>query len=252
VSSFTDDNLIADFVTESREHLAAIEPDLLAMEQNGSHVPAEVINRVFRAIHSIKGGAGFLAFEHLKGLSHAMESLLMQVRDGKLAVGPDLMDAVFAGLDKLRAMLDDIQASDAVPCEKELKDLEAILERKGVVPGATVKGKVKGGPEFNLDAEATRSALRKGMVFYQATAYLHRDIRDQGMTPLTFLNNALSVGVLLDAYLDIMGIPELEACLETDLPVTLLFATVLEPDLAALALKLPVAQTKAMDMTALK
>ena len=65
MSSFADENIISDFVTESREHLTSIEPDLLSMEQLGSSAPAEVINRVFRAIHSIKGGAGFFAFENL-------------------------------------------------------------------------------------------------------------------------------------------------------------------------------------------
>ena len=60
MSSFADESIISDFVAESREHLATIEPDLLRMEQEGAKVSAEVINRVFRAIHSIKGGAGFL------------------------------------------------------------------------------------------------------------------------------------------------------------------------------------------------
>ena len=252
MSSFADENIISDFVTESREHLSSIEPDLLTMEQLGSSAPAEVINRVFRAIHSIKGGAGFFAFENLKHLSHAMESVLMQVRDGKLEVTPEIMDVVLASLDRLRAMLDDINASDAVPCEKELAALAGVLERQGVAPGATVKGRIKGGPEFDLDAEAVRSSLRRGMTMYQATAYLHKDIKDQDLTPLAFLNNALSVGTLLDAYLDVLAIPDLAHCLDTDLPVTLLFGTVLEPDLAAMALKLPVAQLKAMDMSALK
>ena len=94
MSELMDASLVADFVTESREHLDGIEPDLLAMEQEGQQVSGETINRVFRAIHSIKGGAGFLAFEGLKGLSHAMESVLMLVRDGKLSVSPELMDVL--------------------------------------------------------------------------------------------------------------------------------------------------------------
>ncbi|MDR3673546.1 MAG: Hpt domain-containing protein, partial [Holophaga sp.] len=86
MGSLADDNLILEFVAESREHLSTIEPDLLAMEQEGAHTSQEVINRVFRAIHSIKGGAGFFAFEAIKSLSHIMESVLMQVRDRAMAV----------------------------------------------------------------------------------------------------------------------------------------------------------------------
>jgi two-component system chemotaxis sensor kinase CheA len=253
MSSFADESIISDFVAESREHLGAIEPDLLAMEQDGRKAVGEVINRVFRAIHSIKGGAGFFAFESLKKLSHAMESVLMQVRDGKLTVDPTLMDVVFGALDRLRAMLDDIQSSDSVPCEKELEALKGILDRQGVASGQTVKAQAKGGgPQFDLDAEGVRSALRRGMILYHATAYLHRDIRDHGLTPLAFLNNALSVGNCLDAYIDVMAIADLSDCLNQDLPVTLLFGTVLEPELAALGLKLPPSQLRALDMEALK
>ncbi len=253
MASLADESIIADFVAESREHLSSVEPDLLAMESLGAKVSQEVINRVFRAIHSLKGGAGFFAFEALKKLSHAMESVLMLVRDGKLSPAPDIMDCLFTGVDRLRAMLDDIQASDNVPFAKELANLEAILSGKGVNLGETVKGREKGSKrDFDLDAESVRSALRRGMNLYRANAYLHRDIKDQGLTPLAFLNNAMSVGACLDAFIDIDAIADLENCLEQDLAVTLLFASVLEPDLAALALKLPVEQVKVLEVKALK
>lgn len=253
MTSLADESIIADFVAESREHLSTIEPDLLAMEDLGSKVSQEVINRVFRAIHSLKGGAGFFAFEALKRLSHAMESVLMLVRDGKLHPTPELMDSLFTGVDRLRAMLDDIQASDSIPYAKELAGLEVILSGQGVNLSETVKGREKGTKrDFDLDAEGVRSALRRGMNLYRAIAYLHRDIKDQGLAPLQFLNNALSVGMCLDAFIDIEAIADLEHCLEEDLPVTLLFASVLEPDLAALALKLPVEQVKALEVKALK
>ena len=254
MASLADDSIISDFVAESREHLNTIEPDLLAMEEQGSGAPQEVINRVFRAIHSIKGGAGFFAFEHLKQLSHAMESVLMQVRDGKLLIQAEVMDTLFTSLDRLRAMLDDIHASDLVPVDTELAALKTILKNNGISPDAQVKGQSKNPalPAFNLGAEEVRSAINRGMRIYHATAYLHRDIARQDMTPLAFLNNALSVGQMLDAFIDIGAIADLEGCLEADLPVSLLFASVLEPDLAALALKLPEAQISALDMAHIK
>ena len=53
------DELVNDFVTESREHLAQVESDLLGLEASGE-APEEATNRVFRAVHSVKGVAGFL------------------------------------------------------------------------------------------------------------------------------------------------------------------------------------------------
>lgn len=256
MSSLVDESIITDFVAESRDHLNSIEPDLLVMEQGGEALSQNVINRVFRAIHSIKGGAGFLAFESLKKLSHSMESVLMLLREGKLAVNSEIMDILFAGLDRLRTMLDDIRASDSIPCQTELVRLNVILEGQGIVPGAMVHVQSDtSSPEkrvFDLDAESVKAALNRGMSIYHATAYLHRDIKDQGKTPMVFLNNALSVGQCLDAFIDLGAIAELEHCLEQDLAVTILFATVLEADLAALALKLPMEQLERLDTTAIR
>ena len=251
--SLADESIIAEFVAESREHLSTIEPDLLAMEEQGAKVPQEVINRVFRAIHSLKGGAGFFAFEALKRLSHTMEGVLMMVRDGKLVPTGDVMDCLFTGVDRLRAMLDDIQASDNVPFAKELAALEAILGGIGVDLAETVKGREKGTKrDFDLNAESVRSALRRGMNLFRAVAYLHRDIKEKGVEPLAWLNNAMSVGSCLDAFIDVEAIADLDHCLEQDLPVTILFASVLEPDLAALALQLPPEQVKVLEVKALR
>jgi len=256
MSSIVDESIVSDFVAESREHLNTIEPDLLAMEQSGADLSANVINRVFRAIHSIKGGAGFLAFDSLKKLSHVMESVLMLVRDRKLQVDSRIMDVLFAGMDRLRAMLDDIQASDSIPCDVEIERMKEILGGQGVDPGAQLKVHSLPGSRprraFDLDAESVKSALAHGMNLYHATAYLRRDIKDQGLTPLDFLNNALSMGQCLDAYIDLGDVPDLEACLKQDLPVTILFSTVLEADLAALGLNLPKEQVAMLDMKALR
>jgi len=254
MASLADESIIAEFVAESREHLSTIEPDLLAMEELGAKVSQEVINRVFRAIHSLKGGAGFFAFESLKRLSHTMEGVLMLVRDGKLHPTPEIMDRLFSGVDRLRAMLDDIHASDTVPIEKELAALKLILEHQGISPDARVLARSKdpSHPGFDLGAEEVRSAIKRGMRIYHAVAYLHRDIAEQGLTPVAFLNNALSVGQCLDAFIDIGAIAGLEECLEQDLPVSLLYGSVLEPDLASVALRLPQNQITALDMAQIK
>nr|WP_320134127.1 chemotaxis protein CheA [uncultured Holophaga sp.] len=256
MSSLVDESIVSDFVTESREHLNNIEPDLLAMEQSGSNAGQEVLNRVFRAIHSIKGGAGFLAFERLKSLSHAMENVLMLIRDGKLEAAPPVMDALLASLDRLRAMLDDIHSSDQIPCDQELARLKGVLEQQGQPPDAKVSLKPEGGSLvdqcFDIDEQALRSCLNRGMQLYHARAFLHRDIKDKGLTPLSFLNNALGVGNCLDAYIDISGVAELGQCLEQDLAVSLLFATVLERDLAVVALKLPEEQVVPLDTKGIK
>ena len=55
-----DDELLKEFINESREHLANIEADLLTIEENGADIDEELVNKVFRAAHSIKGGQRIL------------------------------------------------------------------------------------------------------------------------------------------------------------------------------------------------
>ena len=64
MASFNDQELLKEFLIESNEHLTAIEPDLLLLEKSGTQTSQEVINRIFRAIHSIKGSAGFFGFDN--------------------------------------------------------------------------------------------------------------------------------------------------------------------------------------------
>ena len=130
MSITANEQVINEFVCENREHLENIEPDLLALEKEGANVSHEIINRVFRAIHSIKGSSGFFGFKSLMDLSHIMENVLMKIRDGEMKPDSLIVDALFAGVDKVRLMLDDIHASNGIPFDEELNRLNAILENK--------------------------------------------------------------------------------------------------------------------------
>ena len=96
-----EDGLLASFVEESQEHLQTIEPDLLELEEEGDNIDSEVINRIFRSIHSIKGASGFFGMQQIGKLSHIMENLLSLLRDGKITVTSELTDALLEGVDAL-------------------------------------------------------------------------------------------------------------------------------------------------------
>ena len=122
----TDESLIAEFVAEGRDHLSLIEPDLLAMEKEANSVSGEVINRLFRAIHSVKGSAGFLGIGPVIELGHAIEGVLKRFRDGELSPEADTVDALLAGVDKLRLMIDEIQSCDSIPINDVISRLESV------------------------------------------------------------------------------------------------------------------------------
>ncbi len=116
-----------EFISEIKDDLELLEPDLLTMEKDGKNVDGELVNHAFRAIHSIKGGAGFCGLNDLGALSHSMENVLMRVRDGRLEVSSEMVDALLKGLDKMKLMIEALDSGEVPPYSEEKKDLEAIL-----------------------------------------------------------------------------------------------------------------------------
>jgi two-component system chemotaxis sensor kinase CheA len=129
-----DRELLEELIIESQEHLGTLEPDLLALEKGaGPEETAELVNRIFRGIHSIKGGCGFLGITPVQNLTHQMESVLMKVRSGKLGVTPGMVDILLEGTDRVREMLDDVASCGQVDATAVLRGLEPFLAEEAEV-----------------------------------------------------------------------------------------------------------------------
>ncbi len=117
------------FFAESREGLDAMESGLLSLESAGND--PDTINTIFRAAHSIKGGAATFGFSAITGTTHLLETLLDQVRGGKRSVTPELSDALLASVDILRELLVAAETGDpddTRPCAELNQRLSALLE----------------------------------------------------------------------------------------------------------------------------
>jgi len=124
MSSLDDSQIIADFVVESREHLADIENQLLAIEAAGADLDDELVNEVFRAVHSVKGAAGFLGFSTLGQLAHEMENVLNLVRSRQLVPPPEVIDVLLRAADVLRRLIEDIHQSNGVDISEHVTALQ--------------------------------------------------------------------------------------------------------------------------------
>jgi len=100
------DEIIRDFLVESNEALDGFDRDLLALEKDGSS--RELLDRIFRAVHTIKGTGGALGYGKLVALSHLGESVLSRMREGSLQLSPAIATALLAMADALRRMLEQI------------------------------------------------------------------------------------------------------------------------------------------------
>jgi two-component system, chemotaxis family, sensor kinase CheA len=226
-----DENTIKEFVAENRDHLEEIEPDLLAMEQGGKDVDPETVNRVFRAIHSIKGSSGFFRFAAIKELSHVMESVLMRFREGSLSPDSSGIDALLGGVDKLRIMFADVEKSDLVAYRDELHRLNVILGPPDPEPSeaaAGEEGAASDSPartDAALDGalgRAVRDSLAEG--FY---VYAIQQLGDDKPESLSALEDRMA------EYGECLGLSGTDP--ETGRPC-FLFSTVMETDLLCEAL----------------
>jgi two-component system, chemotaxis family, sensor kinase CheA len=101
------DELLNEFLVESHEGLDQLDRDLVELEQNGPS--PELIARVFRCVHTIKGTCGFFGYGTLESVAHVGENLLTRVRDGSLTVTPPMTSALLAMIDAIRFMLQQIE-----------------------------------------------------------------------------------------------------------------------------------------------
>lgn len=117
----------AEFIVESREHLAVFEQSLLSLERAAvGDESRSLIQRGLRAVHSLKGDSGFLGFVRIRELSHSMESLLEDYRDGTRLPSTVIVEALLAARDRLAAMVEDLDHSHAASIDDVVQRLQGL------------------------------------------------------------------------------------------------------------------------------
>ncbi|MDR4494403.1 MAG: chemotaxis protein CheA [Nitrospirales bacterium] len=101
--------ILNDFLAESTEMLEALDQHFVKLEAEPSNT--ELLNEIFRCMHSMKGSAGFLGFTHLVEVAHQGESLLNKLRQGEMTVSPFIIDIILEAVDAVKALQADIRAT---------------------------------------------------------------------------------------------------------------------------------------------
>jgi len=141
---------VQEFISEAQEIIEALNRDLLILdEQHRQHeFDPDVLNNVFRRVHSLKGLSGMFGAERMSGLSHNLENLLDSLRMGKVALGAPILDLLFESIDIFNGLIGDISRGSDTAGSK-IDDLIYKLDR------ALVVGDDRGVPqpidEFDLD-----------------------------------------------------------------------------------------------------
>ncbi|MFH2090990.1 MAG: chemotaxis protein CheW [Pseudomonadota bacterium] len=236
---FEDDETLQMYIEESLDHLGDIESDLLTIEEAGADIDLDLVNNVFRAAHSIKGGAGFMGLNTIKDLAHHLENVLGLVRTKELVPNSTRISVLLKGFDQLENLLKNIETSNDVDVSGHIADLENITK--------------SGLPEEkqSMVAQIVDIALKDGRVFTQVSLYeieqyksegknlflveydLITDIQRKDKNPIEVLNSLQKTGTIIDSRIDFDSVGLLsEESSPVRIPFQVLFASIIEYDMA--------------------
>lgn len=252
-----DDEIMSLFVEDSREHLGNIEAALMDMERAGADIDEELVNTVFRAAHSIKGGAGFLNLNNIRDLAHKLENLLHLVRNREIVPDTRIINRLLAGFDRLLGLVEAAPTSDGEDISAMLASLsgltaEHLSPQQLAQAAATIPVSLPGGDVlFTEDELSLRQALSGGKNLYLVEYDLIHDVQARGKTPLDIITTMEASGLIVDCRMDLAGVGDLDAPPINRIPFFVLFASIVEPDIVSYLFALDQGRIHPVDLSAL-
>ncbi len=162
------DDLLSEFLTETAENLDVVDVELVKFESDPQNT--EVLDKVFRLVHTIKGTCGFLGLPRLEAVAHAAETMLGRFRDGDLVVTPDAVTLILESLDHIKVLLHHLETEEQEPegSDSELIGrLEAAAAKSSAEPAPADDAAEAGGLDRPLtDGEVSLDELEAA---FQAT-----------------------------------------------------------------------------------
>lgn len=175
-----DPDILKDFLTESGELLEQLENDLVSLESTPSE--PELLNQVFRALHTIKGSASFLQLTNLVKVAHAAESALNAARSAQVIVDRPMMDRLLEAVDTIRGHMSALQVGDplADPSQAVVDALTAYGEGHQHPAGAPAPANAPSGSY--ADADPSLAAALNAINSIDADALAHDNAQDDSQS----------------------------------------------------------------------
>ncbi|WP_324756140.1 chemotaxis protein CheA [Haloarcula montana] len=135
-----DDQYLDAFIRESEEAITELNNSLLDLESDPSDT--EAMDSIFRTAHTLKGNFGAMGFDDAANLAHAVEDLLDQMRQGEMEVTPEVMDLVFAGVDQIEVIVNEIEehGESQTQTDEMVAELRTVLEEGADAAGGDPTG----------------------------------------------------------------------------------------------------------------
>ncbi|MBC7320423.1 chemotaxis protein CheA [bacterium] len=201
------------FYQEARDILEGLNESVLKLEIRSED--KELINAIFRGIHTIKGSAGSFDLDDISSFSHYFENVLSLLRDGFINVTPELIDLILAGIDHLLELVAGYEKEHPVPIDDKL------IERFKSIIDSINKTEIKKEPEAEKISESKEEFIpeeiisdltnyrEEGLNIYKVIIRYDSETFRNGYDPLILLKNIRASSRYYKAYTDWNGIPRI-------------------------------------------
>src|SRR5688572_27878078 len=175
------DDLLGDFLSETAESLDLLDSELVRFEREPDN--ADMLNAIFRLVHTVKGTCGFLGLPRLAKLAHAAETLMGQYRDGA-PVTAEGVSLILGSIDRIKQILAELERQGAEPSGS---DAELIAALEGLAEGQRdlPRPAVDASPAPEADGVSQVNAA--GTAVRQQTVRVNVDTLEQLMTTVSEL-----------------------------------------------------------------
>ena len=124
--------ILDEFIQEAEEILENLDQELIELENDPTN--KELLNQIFRGMHTLKGGAGFLGLESIINLAHIIESIFDKLRNDEMQLDSNKMDTILEGIDIIKNAIETLKSDNEIPDNEEISDilekLQAMLDGK--------------------------------------------------------------------------------------------------------------------------
>lgn len=187
------------FFEEAAEHLAVVEEGLLELEQHPNDL--DLLNKVFRSAHSIKGTAGMFGFNVVAQFTHKMETLLDLLRNGQKAVSPSIADLLLKSTDCLKTLVESVKTGAAVDEETVQRLTTELTSAKS----ADSRQSGSSDKQIESDLVQSRGIAKTYSIYWTPPDWLFQ----RGLDPLQIMKELRCLGNLTKVSLDVSRLPHL-------------------------------------------
>ena len=171
---------------EAYELLANLEDALIELEQHPDDL--DIVGRVFRAMHTIKGSGAMFGFDDIAAFTHTIETVYDLIRDGKLSVTQDIISLTLSSCDQIKAMLDASQGLETVSDERTVELTQAFTAYLPQEEGAPDKGIP------SLEKTGNQADVQRPLTTFRIRFQPLKDLFANGTNPLPLLNELKDLG----------------------------------------------------------